>query len=179
MALDHSIAVVWGLQEVAFADLGKVENATWSQLSLTKSGTFAINFEAPTITPIFAEEIVQAIANKVEQSGSQSIELDIPDLSPEVMSFFGATVTANSDGGKRVSVPEGAVTLNKMVRLKPTEGVKYIYFTNSTIVYNLSGGLTKSGEDTFNVHVTINVNAAKGGTTYEANGIIVDTFPVA
>lgn len=177
MALERNPLVVWGLKELAFADLGKVDTATWEQLSLTKQGTFSMSFDPAAITPIKAEEISDAIATKVVSGDSQTFELDIPDLSPEVLQFFGGTVTTTGAGAtkkKRIAFPKGAVVLKKMVRITPMEGISNLYVTHATITFNPSGGFTKTGDDTFNIHLTVSVNAALGGTLYESDAIMYD-----
>lgn len=177
MALGRNPLVVWGLKEIAFADLGKITTATFEQLSLTKQGTFSMSFDPPTLTPVFAEEVAEAIATKVGEAGSQVFELDIPDLAPEVMEFFGGTVATVGTGAtavKRVSFPSGNVVLKKMVRITPVEGIKYLYITNATITFNPSGSFTKTGDDTFNIHITVSVNAGLGGTDYESAAIMYD-----
>jgi len=174
MALGRNALVTWGLNEIAFAELGKIDAATWEQLSLTKQGTFSMSFDAPALTQIFAEELAEPIATKVGEPGSRTIEIDLPDLSPEVLQFFGGTVATNGSGGRRVKFPVGNVVLKKMVRIAPTEGAEYLYITNATVTFNPSGGLTKTGDETFNIHVTISVNAGLGGTDYEPESIIYD-----
>lgn len=175
--MERAPLVVWGLKELAFADLGKVSTATWEQLSLTKQGTFSTTFDAPTLTSVFSEELVNAIATKVGEGGSKTFELDIPDLSFEVIEFFGGTketIDTGEDEITRVSFPEGNVVLKKMVRITPVEGIKALYATNATITYNPSGSFTKTGDDTFNIHLTISVNAALGGDTYESKSLMYD-----
>jgi len=172
--MDRATLTTWGLSEIAFAELGKIESATWEVQTLTKQGTFALTDPAPTLTPVYAEEKDEPLVTKTVKSGARQIEIDAPDLSSELATFLGGTVTTvgiGADQKKRYSFPGGV--LKKMVRLKPTEGAEYIYITNGTVTHNLNGSLTKTGEDTLDVHLTIAINAGLGGTSFESEGLIV------
>lgn len=175
--MDRQPLVVWGLKKLSFAPLGKITTAQWEQLSLTKEGTFSMTFDAPTLTPIFSEELANAIATKVTQGATQTFELDIPDLSFEVLEFFGGTKETIGEAPnttERISFPEGNIVLKKMVKIEPMEGIKAFYVTNASVTYNPSGSFTKTGDDTFNIHLTVSVNAALGGDTYEDKALKYD-----
>ena len=171
MALTKAPIVAHGLASLSIADLGKISSATWEQIGYVKEGTVSVNFEAPTANPIRVEELSMALATKYE-NGSKSIELDICNVEGSFLTELGCTVTTGVTEDT-VAVPDNDVILNKMVKLQFKAGAKALYFTNATIVWNFAGGITKTGTDTFDVHLTITPEAGLGGATYEATGVIL------
>lgn len=165
MALTNPYKVAWGLNGLYIADLGKIATATWAQIGYVLEGSVSMNFDAPTANQVKVEELGVPILTKFEE-GDKSIELDIPNVEATMVTLLtGATV---ADGV--ISFPDTTAVLRKMVKFEFKEGGE-LYFTNASIVANLSGGMTKTGTDTFNLHLTITPAAGLGGTTYEDTGI--------
>ena len=117
------------------------------------------------------EELASALITKFEQ-GAKSIELDIPNVSKSMMETLGCTVTTGTTEDS-VAIPDGVTVLSKMVKFEFNSGAKALYFTNANIVWNFAGGMTKTGTDTFDIHLTIVPNAGLGGATYETTGVIL------
>lgn len=176
MALDRPVKPTWGLKSIAFADLGKVDTATWEVITLVKQGTFTLTDTPPTLTPIYAEEVDEPLTNKMVKSGTRQIQVNAPEVSADIAEFLGGTVTTIGSGAtqkKMFSFPGGV--MSKMVRLEPIEGdAKYIYITNGQITHNLAGSLTKAGEDTLDTQLTIAINKGLGGTSYESEGLLFE-----
>ena len=171
MALTKAPIVAHGLASLSIAPLAKIASATWTQIGYVKEGTVSPNFEAPTANPIRVEELSMALATKYE-NGSKSIELDICNVESSFLETLGCTTTTSATEDL-VSIPDNDVILNKMVKFEFKAGAKALYFTNATIVWNFSGGITKTGTDTFDVHLTITPEAGLGGATYEAVGMLL------
>ena len=88
------------------------------------------------------------------------------------METLGCTVTTGTTEDS-VAIPDGVTVLSKMVKFEFNSGAKALYFTNANIVWNFVGGMTKTGTDTFDIHLTIVPNAGLGGATYETTGVIL------
>lgn len=174
--MDHTVKATWGIKEIAFADLGKITSAVWEQVSLTKQGTFALTDTPATLTPVFVEEEDEPLVNKVQKGGTRQIQISMPDVSSVIAEFLGGTVTSIGSGAEKVNrFSFGSNIVNKMVRITPVDGnAKYIYITNGQITHNLSGSLTKAGDDTLDVQLTVAINKGLGGTDYESEGLLFD-----
>lgn len=171
MALTNVPVVAHGLKSLSIATLGKISTATWEQIGYVTEGSVSVNFEAPTSNAKMVEELASALITKFEQ-GAKSIELDIPNVSKSMMETLGCTVTTGATEDS-VAIPDGVTVLSKMVKFEFNSGAKALYFTNANIVWNFAGGMTKTGTDTFDIHLTIVPNAGLGGATYEATGVIL------
>lgn len=163
--------VVTGLKAVHMAPLGKVRTAVWEQIGYTLEGSVTVNFEAPTATGVMVEELDTSILTKF-QAGAKSIEFDFPNLSSDMLTkLMGATVDTTGVDFDEIDIPDGMNILNKMLKIDFLTGLDSLCLTNAQLASTFGGGITKTGSDTFNIHMIATINAGLGGTDYEAKGI--------
>ena len=167
MAVTNKVA--WGLDKLEIANLGKIATAAWKQIGYVLEGSISLNFDAPTANEVRVEELGSAILTKYED-GSKNIELDIPNVDADMLETLTGATTTNGI----TALPDTTQVLKKMVKFTFKEGGA-LYLTNASIVTNPAGGITKTGTDVFQIHVTIGINAGLGGANYESTGIMIQT----
>lgn len=154
-----------GLASVQFAPIGKFSTAAWTTIGDTKAGSVSPGFSAPTITEVKSEEHGAIMTNAEE--GTQKIELDLLNVKSDVLtSTFGLTLTSGTTEDV-VWVTDTSISINKMVRFNMAEGIKALVLANADIYFNPANGFKQSGDDTFNLHITIYANKGLGGATAE------------
>ena len=173
MALTNAPVVAYGLKSLSVADLGKISTATPTQIGYVLENSCKLNFDAPTANAVKVEELSMPLLNKFEQGG-KSIEVDLVNVEKSLLTLLGCTVTTGASEDV-VAIPDSNVILKKMVKFEFLSGAKALWFTNAQITWNFSGTMTKTGTETFNIHMTITPNAGLGGATYEATGLVMTT----
>lgn len=159
--------LAYGLSKLEMAPVGALSGTPeWTQIGDVLEGSITLNFEAPTASEVRVEEKDTAILTKYV-GGSKSIELDIPNVSPDMLEQICDATTVDGI----TYFPDNVVVKKKMFRFTFTEG-DALYITNGTMVTNPAGGITKTGSDVFQVHVTIGINASAENTS----GIGIGTF---
>lgn len=145
----------WGLKKLEMADIGALSSSTtWTQIGDVLEGSINVNFEAPTASEVRVEEKGTPILTKYS-GGSKSIELDIPNVAAEMLTLLCDATTANGV----TYFPDDVVIKKKMFRFTFIEGGA-LYITNGSMVINPAGGITKTGTDVFQVHLSISINAS-------------------
>lgn len=147
--------LAYGLIQLDMADIGSIGSSTeWEQIGDVLEGSISLNFDTPTANEVRVEEKDTAVLTKYV-GGSKMLELDIVNVSPEMLELICDAQTVNGI----TYFPDNMVVKKKMFRFTFVEGGA-LYITNGSMVTNPAGGITKSGSDVFQVHVSIGVNAS-------------------
>lgn len=172
MALTHEQIVATGIAAVSLAPMAKLTASTeWSEKFYTLKDSVSITQDPPTKTEIKVDQKESAVSVTYE-SGSFTIEFDIPDIAKEVLSeFYNSVATAPvaPTNMEAIGLKLDNKIIKTMLKIDFASG-QAIIIPNCEIVSSISASDLSTSP--VNIHITATALSAIGGDENEEADVI-------